>query len=165
MKRVWAGGPAFEGGDEVGPVSPQEAKIPIYAGAMGPKAIARAAQWADGIYGAAMGGDREGHAAIFDMAREAWAAAGRPGKPYLIGAFWYSLSPDAENDLRSYVYNYMKYMGEDVGRGMAAAMTRFTPDAVREAIENVRAAGADELLVSPATAHYDELDRLAGIVG
>jgi alkanesulfonate monooxygenase SsuD/methylene tetrahydromethanopterin reductase-like flavin-dependent oxidoreductase (luciferase family) len=165
MKRVWRGEPVFEGADEIGPVSPQGAHIPLYSGAMGPKAIARAAQWADGIYGVSMPGDREGHQAIFDMAKEAWKAAGRTDKPYLIGSFWYSLSPDAEHDLKAYVYDYMKYMGEDIGRGMAAMMTRHTPDAVREAIENVRDAGADELLLVPTTAHYDEIDRLAALIG
>ncbi len=165
MKRVWSGQPVFEGADEVGPTSPQGADIPIYAGAMGPKAIARAAKWADGIYGTSMGGDREGHEAIFDMARAAWRDAGRTDKPYLMGSFWCSLSPDAERDLKAYVYNYIKYMGEDIGRGMAAAMTRHTADSIREAIENVRAAGADELLICPATAHYDEVERLAELVG
>lgn len=161
MRRVWRGEPIFEGADEVGPVSPQGANIPLYAGAMGPKAIARAAKWADGIYGTSMAGDREGHEKIFDMAKEAWKAAGRTDKPYLMGSFWCSLSPDAETDLKAYVYDYMKYMGDDVGKYMASTMTRYTPDAIREAIENVRAAGADELLICPATAHYDEVDRLA----
>jgi alkanesulfonate monooxygenase SsuD/methylene tetrahydromethanopterin reductase-like flavin-dependent oxidoreductase (luciferase family) len=44
-------------------------------------------------------------------------------------------------------------------------MTRHTPDAIREAIENVRAAGADELLLVPATSHYDEVDRVAEMLG
>jgi alkanesulfonate monooxygenase SsuD/methylene tetrahydromethanopterin reductase-like flavin-dependent oxidoreductase (luciferase family) len=164
MKRVWRGEPIFEGADEVGPVSPQGADIPLYAGAMGPKAIARAAKWADGIYGTSMAGDREGHQRIFDMAKEAWTAEGRPGKPYLIGSFWYSLAPNAESELKSYVHTYMKYMGEDIAGYMAGAMTRHIPDAIREAIENVRAAGADELLLVPATAHYDEVDRLAELI-
>ena len=160
MRRVWRGETLFEGLDEVGPKSPQGADIPVYAGAMGPKAIARAAQWAQGVYGASMAGDREGHAAIFDMAREAWAAAGRKDKPYLIGSFWYSLAPDAKTHLQNYVYDYMKYLGDDIGRGVAASMTRHTPDAVREALENLRAAGADEVLMVPATSHYDEVDRV-----
>lgn len=165
MRRVWAGEAVFEGGDEVGPVSPQGAAIPLYAGVMGPKAIARAAKWADGVYGTSMAGDREGHEAIFAMAKEAWAAEGRTDKPYLMGSFWCSLSPDAEADLKRYVYDYMRYQGEDVGRMVADAMTRHTPDAIREAIENVRAAGADELLICPATADYSELDGLEAIVG
>ncbi|SNS52728.1 Flavin-dependent oxidoreductase, luciferase family (includes alkanesulfonate monooxygenase SsuD and methylene tetrahydromethanopterin reductase) [Sphingomonas laterariae] len=165
MKRVWRGETLFEGMDEIGPASPQGADIPIYAGAMGPKAIARASAWADGIYGASMLGDREGHQAIYDMARTAWAERGRTDKPYLIASFWCSLSPDAEQDLKAYIYDYMKYIGEDVGRGMAAMATCHTPDGIRQAIENVRAAGADELLICPATAHYDEIDRLADLIG
>ena len=164
LRRVWRGEAIFEGADEVGPVSPQGAAIPLYAGAMGPKAIARAAQWADGIYGTSMAGDREGHQRIFDMAHEAWAAAGRTDKPYLMGSFWCSLAPDAEAELKRYVYDYLRYQGEHVGRHVADMMTRHTPDAIREAIENVRAAGADELLICPATAHYDEVDGLAEIV-
>ena len=164
MKRVWRGEPIWDGADEVGPVSPQSPNIPLYSGAMGPKAIARAAKWADGIYGCSMPGDREGHQQIFDMAKAAWKAEGRAEKPYLIGSFWYSLSPDAETDLKSYVHGYMKYMGEDIAGYMSGAMTRHTPAAILEAIENVRAAGADELLLVPATAHYNEVDRLAELI-
>ncbi len=164
MKRVWRGEPLWDGADEVGPVSPQGANIPLYAGAMGPKAIARAAKWADGIYGTSMAGDREGHQHIFEMAKDAWKAEGRADKPYLMGSFWYSLAPDAETELKSYVHSYMKYMGEDIAGYMANSMTRHTPAAILEAIENVRAAGADELLLVPATAHYNEVDKLAEIL-
>ena len=69
------------------------------------------------------------------------------------------------SELKSYVHGYMKYMGDDIANYMAGSMTRHTPDAILEAIENVRAAGADELLLVPATAHYDEVDRLAELVG
>lgn len=165
LKRVWGGETLQDGMDEIGPTSPQGANIPIYAGAMGPKAIARASVWADGIYGASMLGDREGHQAIFEMAKDAWNRRGRADKPYLIGSFWCSLSPNAEADLQSYIYNYMRYMGEDVGKGMAAMSTRHTPVAILEAIENIRNAGADELLICPATAHYDEVDQLAELIG
>jgi alkanesulfonate monooxygenase SsuD/methylene tetrahydromethanopterin reductase-like flavin-dependent oxidoreductase (luciferase family) len=165
MKRVWRGEPLWEGADEVGPRSPQTPNIPLYCGAMGPKGIARAAKWADGIYGTSMAGDREGHETIFNMARDAWKAEGRTDKPYLLGSFWYSLAPDAENRLKSYVYDYMKYMGPDVANYMVNSMTRFTKDKIREAIDNLAEAGCDELLIVPATAHYDEVDRLAEIVG
>jgi alkanesulfonate monooxygenase SsuD/methylene tetrahydromethanopterin reductase-like flavin-dependent oxidoreductase (luciferase family) len=165
MKRVWRGEPLWEGADEVGPRSPQTPNIPLYCGAMGPKGIARAAKWADGIYGTSMAGDREGHETIFNMAREAWKAEGRTDKPYLLGSFWYSLAPDAEDRLKSYVHDYMKYMGPDVANYMVNSMTRFTKDKVREAIDNLAEAGCDELLIVPATAHYDEVDRLAEIVG
>lgn len=164
MHRVWRGETLFEGADEIGPDSPQGDAIPIYAGAMGPKAIARASKWAQGIYGASMAGDREGHEAMFTMAKEAWKASGRTDKPYLIGSFWYSLAPGAKGHLQNYVFDYMKYLGEDLARGVAAGMTRHTPEAVREGIENLRAAGADEVLLVPATSHYDEVDRVAELL-
>lgn len=164
MRRVWRGETLFEGADEIGPRSPQGAAIPIYAGAMGPKAIARASKWADGIYGASMGGDREGHEQMFEMARAAWRDSGRTERPYLIGSFWYSLAPDGREHLQNYVYDYMKYIGEDLARGVASSMTRHTPEAVREALENLRAAGADEVLMVPATSHYDEIDRVAELL-
>ncbi|HQR05062.1 MAG: LLM class flavin-dependent oxidoreductase [Proteobacteria bacterium] len=165
IRKVWRGETLFDGCDEIGPASPQGASIPIYAGAMGPKAIARAARWADGLYGASMAGDREGHAGMFDMAREAWTAAGRKEKPYLIGSFWYSLAPHAKEELQRYVYDYMKIAGDDFARGYAASMTRHTPAAIREGIENLRAAGADEVLLVPATADYAEVDRMADLLG
>jgi len=164
MKKVWRGEPLWDGADEAGPRPAQGTHIPLYSGAMGPKAIARAAKWADGIYGCSMPGDREGHQQIFDIARDTWKAEGRTDKPYLIGSFWYSLAPNAEAELKSYVHGYMKYMGDDIANFMVGSMTRHTPDAILEAIENVRAAGADELLLVPATSHYDEVDKLAELL-
>jgi alkanesulfonate monooxygenase SsuD/methylene tetrahydromethanopterin reductase-like flavin-dependent oxidoreductase (luciferase family) len=35
MRKVWAGEAVFEGGDVVGPVSPQGAGIPLYVGSLG----------------------------------------------------------------------------------------------------------------------------------
>jgi len=164
MKQVWRGEPLFEGSGDIGPRPPQGGDLPIFAGAMGPKAIARAARWAHGIYAPSMPGDREGHQRVFDLARSAWTEAGRSDRPYLIGGFWYSLAPDAKRELHDYAYNYMRYAGEDLARGMASAMTRHTPQAIIEAIENVRASGADECILVPATAHYDELEKLVRLL-
>ena len=164
MKQVWRGEPLFEGSGDIGPRPPQGGNLPIFAGAMGPKAIARAAQWAHGVYAPSMPGDREGHQRAFDLARAAWADAGRTDKPYLTGGFWYSLAPDAPRELYDYAYNYMRFAGEDVARGMASAMTRHNPQAIAEAIENVRAAGADECILVSATAHYDEIEKLVRLL-
>ena len=43
-------------------------------------------------------------------------------------------------------------------------MTRHTPQAIIEAIENVRASGADECILVPATAHYDEIENLVRLL-
>src|SRR5262245_58997761 len=54
MKRIWAGEPPFAGADPVGPAPVQPGGPKLLAGAMGPKAIRRAAAWADGLYGWSM---------------------------------------------------------------------------------------------------------------
>lgn len=164
MRQVWRGEGLFDGCDPLGPASPQGAAIPIYAGAMGPKSMARASKWADGIYGAEMSGSREAATQIFAAARAAWTASGRSDKPYLIGSFWYSLAPDAETVLKSYVHDYMKIAGEELARQFVSTMTRHTPEAILQGLENLRAAGADEVLLVPASAHYDEVDRLADLL-
>ena len=50
LRRIWAGEPPFEGSEPVGPRAVQPGGPPILAGVTGPKGIARAAKWADGIY-------------------------------------------------------------------------------------------------------------------
>lgn len=164
MRKVWRGEPPFDGADPVGPTPVQGDRIPIYAGSMGPKSMARAAKWADGVYAPALTGAREENDFMFKMARDAWAENGRADKPYLITSFWYSLAPNAQQELRQYVYDYMKTAGHEMAEGIAGSMTRHTPEAVKEAIENARAAGADEVILLPSTVHYDEIDRVSELL-
>ncbi|HMC69857.1 MAG TPA: LLM class flavin-dependent oxidoreductase, partial [Mycobacteriales bacterium] len=128
MRRIWAGEPPFAGADPVGP-RPVQDDMPVIAGVMGPKAIARAAQWADGVDGAwTMDGDRDAMAAAFTHIGDAWNAAGRTEAPHLSSSIWYALGDSAEDRLRSYAYDYMKIMGDDVGKWAANAVTCFTPE-------------------------------------
>ena len=59
LRRLWAGGTPFEGADPVGPSPVQIGGPEILAGAMGPKALARAAKWADGISGFTISADAD----------------------------------------------------------------------------------------------------------
>lgn len=163
MRATWRGEVPFEGCDEVGP-RPVRGDVPIYAGVMGPKSMARAAQWADGVYCFSMNGEAREIEAMFNMARQAWQAAGREKPPYLIGGFWYSLAPDAQPALRQYVFDYLRTMGDDFAHMMADTMTRHNPEAVAQGLEIMRQAGADEVFLVPATAHLDEVRRVAPVV-
>jgi alkanesulfonate monooxygenase SsuD/methylene tetrahydromethanopterin reductase-like flavin-dependent oxidoreductase (luciferase family) len=159
MRRIWAGEPPFAGADPVGP-APVQAAIPVIAGVMGPKAIARAARWADGVDGAwTMDGDRDTMAVAFTQIREAWHAAGRTEAPHLSSSIWYALGPDAEDRLRDYARTYMRIMGDDVGEWAAGSVTCFTPDALRAAVDHAEEAGADEFFLVPSTADPGELAR------
>ena len=159
MRRIWAGEPPFEGADPVGP-HPRQDPLPVIAGVMGPKAIARAARWADGVDGAwTMDGDLDHMARSFAQIRDSWAAAGRTEAPHLSSSIWYALGDGAEDRLRDYSRTYMKIMGDGVGEWAASAVNCFTPDALRRAVDNARDAGADEFFLVPSTADPDELAR------
>jgi alkanesulfonate monooxygenase SsuD/methylene tetrahydromethanopterin reductase-like flavin-dependent oxidoreductase (luciferase family) len=165
MRRVWGGEPPIDGADEVGPRPVQPGGPPILAGAMGPKAIARAAQWADGIYCFSMGGNADEIHRTLDLADEAWRAAGRHAPPRKVGGFWYSLDDDAENSLKAYVHRYLAVFGDSAARAIARTMTRFDVDSVRESIDAMQAAGCDEVVLSPCTAGIVEIERAAVLIG
>jgi hypothetical protein len=133
---------------------------------MGPKAIARAAHWADGVDGAwTMDGDRDAMAAAFTQIRDAWTAAGRTDAPHLSSSIWYAVGDDAEARLREYSRSYMNIMGDGVGDWAASAVTCFTADALRRAVDNARDAGADEFFLVPTTSDPDELARTRDALG
>lgn len=160
MRRVWAGEPPAEGIDPVGPRPVQPGGPPILIGAMGPKAIRRAAEWADGIYAFSMNGDRSEMEAMLSMARDAWKEAGRDTPPYLAGGFWYSLADEAERKLADYVYGYLEIAGERGARAAASRMTRSSPEAVRAGLDDMRAAGCEECFLVAATHELSEIERL-----
>jgi len=164
MRRIWRGEVPFEGCAEIGPRPIQKNGPPILAGSMGPKAIARASKWADGLYSFSMNGSKKETDQMFNMGRKAWKESNRPIAPQLVGGFWYSLADDAEPKLKSYVYDYLKVLGDGMANGVAASMTRFTPDTILQAIQDIEATGADEIFLVPATAEISELERLIKIL-
>lgn len=164
MRRIWAGEAPFEGCDEIGPRPVQPGGVPIMAGVMGPKGMRRAAQWADGVYVFSLNG--EGHEAkrMLDMADAAWREAGRDRPPIKWAGFWYSLAPDAETRLRTYVYEYLQVAGEKIASAVANAMTRCTPDTVRESMEAFSALDVDQIVLVPATADLAELEVAESLI-
>lgn len=164
MRSVWAGVAPLEGVDPVGPLPYQAGGPQILAGAMGPKAMARAARWADGLFSFAMGGEKDLTAHFMHAGQEAWQQAGRESRPYFVGGFWYSLAPGARENLQEYVYNYLKIFGEDQARQVASTMTLHNADAVKAAIDDMQEIGVDELYLSPVTTSYQEIEALEDII-
>ncbi len=164
MRDIWSGRPAFEGGDEVGPRPVQPGGPPLLAGAMGPKAMARAARWAQGIYGFAMGDERAQTQQLMATAAAAWEGAGREDKPYFVGGFWYSLADDAEARLKRYVFDYLKVFGDDMAKMVAETMTRHTPDSVADGMRDLEELGVDEIFLVPASADLREIDEIEALM-
>lgn len=165
MRNIWSGEPPFEGADPVGPTPVQAGGPPLIAGALGPKAIARAAVWAHGVDGAwTLDGATKPVRDAFDTIEQAWTAVGRHERPHLSTSIWCAVGPNAEAQLRTYAYNYLKIFGEAVGEYGAQGVAAYTPDALRRAIAGIRSAGADELFLVPTSADPAELERLSEVV-
>src|SRR5262245_61623077 len=93
LRRLWAGEPPFPRADPVGP-APVQSPRPLLAGAVGPKAVARAARWADGVSGFSISGDVEEMARHFRLAEAAWAEAGREEAPRKVSGCFFVLDAD-----------------------------------------------------------------------
>jgi alkanesulfonate monooxygenase SsuD/methylene tetrahydromethanopterin reductase-like flavin-dependent oxidoreductase (luciferase family) len=166
MQRIWNGEPPFEGADPVGPPPVQPGGPPLIAGVFGPKGIARAARWAAGVDGAwTLDGSEPAMSAAFTQIRDAWRDAGRADPPHVSSSIWYALGPDAEQQLHSYAYDYLKIFGDEIGKGAASMATCFGADALWQAVANARDAGADEFFLVPTTADPAELDRTVEVLG
>lgn len=164
MRSIWRGEPPFPGCDEVGPRPLQADGPALFAGAMGPKPIARAAHWAQGLYSFAMNGEASLTQYFKDTAEAAWRDAGRAEKPYFIGGFWYSLADDSKSRLQQYVFNYLKVFGDEQAEATAASMTRHNEANIVDALNGMKALGIDELFLVPATADLTEVDRLESVL-
>jgi alkanesulfonate monooxygenase SsuD/methylene tetrahydromethanopterin reductase-like flavin-dependent oxidoreductase (luciferase family) len=159
LRRLWRGEPPFAGADAVGPPPIQKGGPPIWAGATGPKALRRAAAWADGVAGFTTAGAPAEVANSFARVREAWEERGDGRTPRLVTGFWYALGPGAESRLYEYAFAYLRLFGEAPARAMAKRCRVSSPAAFRDAARAIRDLGADELILVPTTTDVSELDR------
>lgn len=164
MKRIWAGEAPFDGADPVGPTPVQAGGPPLWAGVMGPKAMARAAHWADGVYSFSMIGSAQQTAAFFGMAEKAWADAGRTTAPAKVGGFWYSLADGGDTKLKDYVYDYLKVLGDEGAKSVANKMKHHDAGSIRDTLAEMRETGCEELFLCSATDELSEIERLVNLL-
>ncbi len=163
LRRLWAGGPAPDG-NPIGPPLVQAGGPPVYCSGMGPKSLARAAHWADGVSGFALTGDAADAEKSFRSAEQAWSDAGRTVRPRLISGVFVALGPDARDTLRGFATAYLGVFGPEIATMLAEAMTVHTEDRLREVIAAMGDAGCDELILVPASSDPDLLKRLTDVV-
>lgn len=164
IRRIWAGEIPFEGAEPIGPRLVQPGGPPILAGVMGPKAIARAAHWADGIYSWSGNGVAKEMEQQQSRVTSAWEDAGREKPPQRVAGFWYCLAPNADEKLKAYVYKYIKVMGEGPAKAMAKRVDRSSQDAVRASLDAFEELGVEECWLSSATAESAEIDGLLEVM-
>ena len=164
MRRVWAGESPADGIAPVGPAPVQPGGPPLLAGAMGPKSMARAALWADGVAGFDVAADAAAIGRGFRRFETAWADAGRTGRPFLQTSFWFGLGADAAERVPDYAYRYLRIFGDDAARAMAGLVTATSAERVRTLLEEVEAVGGDEVILVATTGDVDDLRRAAALV-
>ncbi len=163
LRRLWRGDDVRDAG-VVGPAPIQRPSPPLLASALGPKALARAARWADGISAHALFSDADDSSRLFRAAENAWVTAGRRDRPRFVTGSFVALGDGAEDALRAYAYHYLEVMSPDWARSVASELTVFTPTRLREVLDAHAGIGCDEFIVIPATRDLAMLDDLVDVV-
>ncbi len=161
MKRVWAGEVLSEGAYAVGPTPVQAGGPELLIGGSAPVALARVGRWADG-YITGGGGNPERAKAGFEIAAQSWKDNGRAGAPRFVAGLTFAIGEDALERGRANQLRYYSWMGE-AAEARAKAIPS-TAEAVRDLLSALEAIGVDEVVLSPAVADIDQLDRAAEIV-
>lgn len=169
MKKVWSGAPVVDGiARAVGPAPVQAGGPPLLAGAMGPKAVAEAARWADGVCGMSFGPDLDEIARSFAAVRAAWAAARRPA-PHLGTAFWYAIAADAATaraQLRVHLKRYFTWLPEkEVAEIAETAGFAGTAHDLKAFLDKVAALGADEAMLISTSSDLAQVTEIAALLG
>ena len=117
MKRIWSGDKVTESVVPVGPPPVQAGGPELLVGTMGPKTVRSAAAWADGLAGTTLDLDVDKQNELFDVARAAWAEAGKR-KPHLATSFWFAIGDgdDARAQMHRHLRRYMNWIPRDVRR-------------------------------------------------
>lgn len=172
MRQVWAGERLVESVRPVGPPPLHPGGPPVLVGTMGPRTVRHAASWAAGLAGVTLDLDVAAVGALFDVARAAWAEAGR-GEPELTTSFWVALDdgrdgPDgaARAQVHRHLRHYMNWLPADLVDAMAPT-TGFagTLAELRDVLARLEDVGTHEVHLIPTSADLDQVHRLADALG
>ncbi|OBB23725.1 LLM class flavin-dependent oxidoreductase [Mycolicibacterium elephantis] len=166
MQRVWAGEKVTDSVVAVGPPPVQAGGPRLLVGTIGPKTVRSAARWADGMAGTTLDLDVAKQNELFDVARQAWAEAGKPD-PHLATSFWFAIGdgdgPRAQ--VHRHLRRYMNWIPADYVDAMAPSTGwAGTDDELAEVLSRFRDIGTDEIHLIPTSSDLDQLRRVADVV-
>ena len=165
MRRVWAGEKVTDSVLPVGPAPIQPGGPPLLVGAIGPKSVRRAAQWADGVAGTTLDLDAAKQDELFEVARQAWAQAGKP-KPHLATSFWFAFGSPEESraQMHRHLRHYMNWIPAEYVDAMAPTTGwAGTEEELLAVLRTFQAIGADEVQLIPTSSDIDQLRRAAEV--
>ena len=164
MRRIWRGEKAVP--SALAPVEPaplQAGGPPVLVGALFPTAIERAARFADGLLGFSFTLASEELAFAFGAARAAWKAAGRATPPRLVTGCWFALGAHGRARMDEYLGRYLGFLGP-AAAGLIPLVPTVSEEALRDAVQRARDAGADEIVLAPSTIDPDEIKRVEDLL-
>lgn len=167
MKRVWAGEKVTDSVLLVGPPPVQPGGPELLVGTIGPKTVRSAAGWAAGLAGTTLDLDADQQNALFDVAREAWDAAGKP-KPHLATSFWFAIGePDAAREqVRHHLLRYMNWIPEEFVDAIAPTTGwSGSQDELLAVLRRFESIGADEVHLIPTSDDIEQVHRVAEVIG
>lgn len=166
MKRVWAGEKVTDSVVAVGPPPVQSGGPRLLVGTIGPKTVRSAARWADGMAGTTLDLDVGKQNELFDVARQAWAQAGKPD-PHLATSFWFAIG-DGEGpraQVHRHLRRYMNWIPAEYVDAMAPSTGwAGTDDELAAVLRRFRDIGTDEIHLIPTSSNLDQLRRVADVV-
>ena len=130
-------------------------ELRLLVGGMTGPAFARMARYADGY--AHNGGPPRAFARAAASALAAWSDLGRPGRPLLWGQGYFALGD--EDAGAAYLRDYYAFTGPFAEKIAARNLT--SPRAIRDFVRGYEEAGCDQLILFPAVADAEQLERLA----
>lgn len=165
MKRVWAGDKVTESVLPVGPSPVQPGGPRLMVGTIGPKTVRSAAGWADGLAGTTLDLDVAKQGELFDVARTAWAEAGRPA-PHLATSFWFAIGD--RNAARAQVHRHLRRYMNWIPAEFVDAMAPTTgwsggEDELARVLAQFEAIGTDEVHLIPTSSDVGQLHRAADV--
>ncbi|QLL10380.1 LLM class flavin-dependent oxidoreductase [Mycobacterium vicinigordonae] len=166
LKRVWAGEKTTDSVRRVGPLPVQAGGPPLHVGTIGPKTVRSAATWADGVAGTTLDLDVAKQSELFDVARSAWAQAGRP-RPHLATSFWFAFGPpdEARTQVHRHLRRYMNWIPAEYVDAMAPTTGwAGTEDELVDVLRAFADAGTDEVQLIPTSSDIAQLRRAADVV-
>lgn len=166
MRRVWAGEKVTESVLSVGPTPVQPGGPRLLVGTIGPKTVRSAAQWADGLAGTTLDLDVDRQNELFDVARAAWADAGKPA-PHLATSFWFAIGKGDQprEQVHRHLRRYMNWIPADVVDAMAPATGwAGTERELLDILRRFHDIGTDEIHLIPTSSDVDQVRRVADVV-
>jgi alkanesulfonate monooxygenase SsuD/methylene tetrahydromethanopterin reductase-like flavin-dependent oxidoreductase (luciferase family) len=166
MRQIWQGEQVLENARRiVEPLPVQHGGPAILSGSIGPKSIAAAARFSDGLSGFSFMASLEEIQQAFDQFRQAWELEGRQGRPRLVASFWYGIDRAGKEKMLRHLDRYLNFMPQDLVQAMLPdAGFNGSVNELVDFIRQIREMGADDIILVPTHKDTEEIKRLGEIL-